>query len=265
MGIINLVFISIDFYSKFNILLLNIFQESSSVALNQGNGNVTVALDLLKSQQRLRMDSLQLQNGDLINGPGRPTRILRNHAIDQQHNPQQPTMVIADGTPINQIRSESPAVVINSNGVSKSLQASENINSQAPPALPPRSSQKEPPPRIPAHPSISNPSGIPISDAPSVSINNHSLIGRKYSPNGTIGTVGSTNTVIVQSTDAPPLPPPRGAQNPPPTPPPVHPRGVTPPPATVGTSTSVQQQLNNHTGGTKFHNFIIKHLIYNPK
>ena len=223
------------------------------MALNQGNGNVTVALDLLKSQQRLRMDSLQLQNSDLINGLGRPTRVLRNH--DQQHNSQQSTMVIADGTPINQIRSESPAVVINSNGVSKNLQASENINSQAPPALPPRSSQKEPPPRIPAHPSISNPSGVPISDASSVSMNNHSLIGRKYSPNGIIATTGSTNTAVVQNTDAPPLPPPRGAQNPPPTPPPVHPRGVTPPPATVGTSTSVQQQLNHHTGGKKISQF----------
>ena len=216
------------------------------MALNKGNGNVAVALDLLKSQQRLRIDSMQMQNSDLINGPGRPTRIVRSHAVDhQQHTLQQPTMVIPDA---NQIRSESPVVV---NGVAKSLQACENVNSQAPPALPPRSSQKEPPPRIPAHPSISNPSGIPVSDAQTVSMNNHSLIGRKYSPNGTTASGVSTNTQIVQNTDAPPLPPPRGAQNPPPTPPPVHPRGVTPPPATAGASTSVQQQLNNHTGGKK--------------
>ena len=217
------------------------------MALNQGNGNVTVALDLLKSQQRLRMDSIQIQNGDLINGPGRPARILRTHQIDhQQHNPQQPTMVIADTSQINQIRSESPAVV------TKSLQTNENVNSQAPPALPPRSSQKEPPPRIPAHPSISNPQGAAITDAQSVSINNHSLIGRKYSPNGTASTGGPSNTPVAQNTDAPPLPPPRGAQNPPPTPPPVHPRGVTPPPVTAGTASSVQQHSNHHTGGKTF-------------
>ena len=222
------------------------------MALNKGNGNVAVALDLLQSQQRLRIDSMQMQNSDLINGPGRPTRIVRSHAVDhQQHTLQQPTMVIPDA---NQIRSESPVVV---NGVAKSLQACENINSQAPPALPPRSSQKEPPPRIPAHPSISNPSGIPVSDTQTVSMNSHSLIGRKYSPNGTTATGVSTNAQVVQNTDAPPLPPPRGAQNPPPTPPPVHPRGVTPPPATAGASTSVQQQLNNHTGGKKSYMFSI--------
>merc|ERR1719450_611188 len=210
-------------------------EESSNVALNKGNGNVAVALDLLQSQQRLRIDSMQMQNSDLINGPGRPTRIVRSHTVDhQQHTLQQPTMVIPDA---NQIRSESPVVV---NGVAKSLQACENVNSQAPPALPPRSSQKEPPPRIPAHPSISNPQGAAITDAQSVSINNHSLIGRKYSPNGTVSTSGPSNTAVAQNTDAPPLPPPRGAQNPPPTPPPVHPRGVTPPPAAAGASTPIQ-------------------------
>ena len=70
------------------------------MALNQGNGNVTVALDLLKSQQRLRIDNLQLQNSDLINGPGRPTRVLRNNVVEQQYT--QPSMVIADSPTINQ-------------------------------------------------------------------------------------------------------------------------------------------------------------------
>ena len=195
------------------------------------------------------MDNLQqLQNSDLINGPGRPTRILRNHA-SEQHNTQQ-AMTITDTTTLNQIRSESPAIVLNSNGLSNNLQSAEIKNSQAPPALPPRSSQKEPPPRIPAHPSISNTSAIPNSDAQqaTVGINSHPLIGRKYSPNSTTP-LGTISNSVVQNTDAPPLPPPRGAQNPPPTPPPVHPRGTTPPPVAAVTAASVTQQINHHAGG----------------
>ena len=159
-------------------------------------------------------------------------------------------MTIADTTTLNQIRSESPVIVLNSNGIPNNLQNAEIKNSQAPPALPPRSSQKEPPPRIPAHPSISNTSAIPNSDAQqaTVGINSHPLIGRKYSPNSTTPT-GNTSNSVGQNTDAPPLPPPRGAQNPPPTPPPVHPRGTTPPPVAVVTATPVTQQINHHAGG----------------
>ena len=135
--------------------------------MNQGNGNVTAALDLLKSQ-RVRIDNLQLQNSDLINGPGRPSRILRNPTTIDQHNAQSATMVVVadnNSAALTQIRSESPAVVLSCNGISNNLQqVTENKSSQAPPALPPRSSQKEPPPRIPAHPSISITSGMAITD-----------------------------------------------------------------------------------------------------
>ena len=226
------------------------------MALNQGNGNVTVALDLLKSQQRLRIDNLQLQNSDLINGPGRPpARILRNNnVVDQQYS--QPAMVITqDNTTLNQIRSESPsaAVVLNGSGKQSHLQTPGSRNtSQAPPALPPRSSQKEPPPRIPAYPSISTTSGIPNSDTQqaNVVVNGHPLVGRKYSPNsGTTSTTATTSNTFSQNSDAPPLPPPRGAQNPPPTPPPVHPRGTTPPPSAAVTTASATQQQNNHQAG----------------
>ena len=212
----------------------------------QGSGNVTAALDLLKSQRDNY--NLQLQNGDLINGPGRPSRVFRNPTIDQ-HNAVQSAMVVSENTTLNQIRSESPVVVLNCNGISNNIQVTENKNSQAPPALPPRSSQKEPPPRIPAHPSISITPGMTNTDVQqaAIGINGHPLIGRKYSPNGT--TTVNTNNSVGQNSDAPPLPPPRGAQNPPPTPPPLQPRGTTPPPAMAAAATSVTQQLNNHQGG----------------
>ena len=237
--------------TRYNIIIYNrldfYFQESSNVALNQANGNGSVALDLLKSQQRLRIDNLQLQNSDLINGPGRPSKVIRNHGVDQ--NGTQPHMVVTDNSnapqQLHQIRSESPAVVLHCNGNSNNIQVIENENSQMPPALPPRSSQKEAPPRIPAHTNSTTTSLLPSSDGQQTSqgVNGHPLIGRKYSPNAP--TQALTNgSSVAQSNDAPPLPPPRGAQHPPPTPPPVHPRGTTPPPATSMAITPVPQQLN---------------------
>merc|ERR1712020_139096 len=146
---------------------------------------------------------------------------------------------------LHQIRSESPALVLHCNGNSNNIQVIENENSQMPPALPPRSSQKEAPPRIPAHTNNTTTSLLPSSDGQQISqgVNGHPLIGRKYSPNAQ--TQALTNgSSVAQSNDAPPLPPPRGAQHPPPTPPPVHPRGTTPPPATSMAITPVPQQLN---------------------
>ena len=211
-----------------------------------------MALDLLKSQ-RMRIDNLQLQNSDLINGPGRPLRIIRNPTTLDQHSAAVQSVITAtDNLTLTQVRSESPAVaVVNCNGISSNLQhAVENTNSQVPPALPPRSSQKEPPPRVPAHPSITT--GINNGDAQpsSMGINGHPIIGRKYSPNGA-STSGNASIAVSQSSDAPPLPPPRGTQNPPPTPPPLQPRGTTPPPAMAVVTTSATQQLNSHQGNLR--------------
>ena len=211
----------------------------------QGSGNVNTALELLKSQRGL-LENLQLQNGHLINGPDRPSRISRNPALDQ--HTAQPANPVVDNVVLGQIRSESPDV-INCNGTSNNFHVTENNNSQAPPALPPRSCQKEPPPRGPAHPSTSIASVVANTEAQQTTTGNncHPMVGRKYSPNG--ASTAITQSANNQNSDAPPLPPPRGASNPPPTPPPLRPRGTTPPPSMVATGNTSTQHISNHQGG----------------
>ena len=160
----------------------------------------------------------------------------------------------------NQIRSESPVVQVsigNGGGTVQTTQhliaASDNSSHQVlPPALPPRGlSQKEPPPRVPAHPNNSV-TAVPATDVPyptttTATINGHVILARKYSPSN----VAMTNNINSQNSDAPPLPPPRGTPNPPPTPPPLQPRGTTPPPLILAAANAAasQQHLNNHQAG----------------